>query len=99
MLDAGEDVKACAAHRCDTHQDVPPVNSTGPEQSECGLCVADAIVEAYEKAFEQNVFWPLIESARSRLNLLAPGAGDSFLDEARATLTAASIDDGTATKQ
>jgi hypothetical protein len=94
--DAG--AASCMAHRCDTHAEIPPMNSDGPDKSECGFCVADTIVRTYEQTFEGNVFWPLIESARTRLNLLAPGAGDSFLDEARATLNAASIDDGSLEK-
>jgi hypothetical protein len=94
--DAG--AQACVAHRCDDHAEIPPVNDKGPQRSECGMCVADTIVATYEATFEKNVFWPLIESARTRLNLLAPGAGDSFLEEARATLNAASIDDGSLEK-
>lgn len=84
---------ACVAHRCDDHGTVPPINSHGPDKSECALCVAQALVEGYEKAFERRVFWPTIESARDRLNLLAPGSGNRFLEDARAILNSASIDD------
>ncbi len=81
----------CIGHRCDEHSDLPPMNQAGPDESECGACVGQAFAAAYEKAFEKTVFWPLIQSARDRLNLLAPGAGDKFQDEARATINAASL--------
>lgn len=84
---------ACVSHRCDEHADVPPINQGGPDESECGMCVAVDLVASYETAFEQKVFWPVVQSARDRLNLLAPGAGDVFLDEARAILNSASVDD------
>jgi hypothetical protein len=84
----------CVGHRCDEHEDLPPMNQTGPDGSECGGCVGQAFAEAYEKAFEKKVFWPLIQSARDRLNLLAPGAGDAFQEEARATINTASISGG-----
>lgn len=83
----------CVGHRCDEHEDVPPVNSHGPHGSECALCVAQTLVDAYEAAFEKKIFWPIITSARDRLNLLSPGTGDKFVEEARATLNTASIDD------
>lgn len=82
---------ACVAHRCDDHEELPVVNDKGPDGSECAGCVADALVKAYEQAFEKTLFWPLIQSARDRLNLLAPGAGDSFQEEVRATINAAAL--------
>lgn len=76
---------------------MPPTNDAGPDQSECALCVAQQLVAGYEKAVEKNVFGPIVSSARDRLNLLAPGAGDQFVDEARAQLNAAGlVDDGRA---
>lgn len=84
--------KACVGHRCDEHAAVPIVNDVGPDKSECAICVAQAFVKGYEKAFEKTVFWPAVQSARDRLNLLAPGAGAAFVDETRATLNAAGIE-------
>lgn len=83
--------KACVAHRCPEHAEVPPINDAGPEQSECALCVATTFVRGYEKAFEKSVFNPVVEKARDRLNLMAPGAGDQFVDEARAILNTAAL--------
>lgn len=83
---------ACVAHRCSEHSDMPVIGNTGPEQSECSICVAQTFVIAYEKSFEAKVFWPAVQSARDRLNLLSPGAGDQFVDETRATLNAAGIE-------
>lgn len=84
---------ACIAHRCDDHADLPAVNQEGPEGSECAGCVGQAFAAAWEAAFEKNVFWPLIQSARDRLNILAPGAGDQFEEQARAQINAAAIFD------
>lgn len=78
----------CIAHRCDAHADLPPVNQWGPNESECGGCVGQAFAEALEKAFEEQVYWPMVQKARDRLNLLSAGAGTQFEDEARALLVA-----------
>ena len=93
------DVTACGAHRCDEHEDLPAVNSSGPDMSECGICVGAAFVEAFEKKFDAEVFWPSIESAKQRLNFLATGVGDQFVEEVRARLMAARVDPDTLTKQ
>lgn len=92
-------LEACLAHRCDEHEDLPPVNSTGPNLSECAICVADAFVTAYEKRFEAEIFWPSIESAKQRLNFLAAGVGDQFVEEVRGRIAAARVDPDTLTKQ
>ena len=84
-------VEACMSHRCAEHAAVPSLNNAGPDNAECAMCVAETMVRAYEKEFEKKVFWPMVESARSRLNLLAVGAGEAFMEEARATLNAAGL--------
>lgn len=83
------------AFRCedhpDKHHDVPAINSNAPEGAECAMCVAEALVRAYEKTFEKSLLWPIVEMAKGRLNLLAFGAGDAFQDEARAQVNAAKL--------
>lgn len=88
-----DDPKAqhCIAHRCEEHQELQPVNSNGPSGSECGACVGQAFAEAYEKTVLKAILWPLVETARNRLNLLSPGAGDTFQDHARVTVNSLKI--------
>lgn len=93
------DIEACLAHRCDEHAELPPVNSEGPNLSECAICVAEAFVDAFEKKYEAEIFWPSIESAKQRLNLLAAGVGDQFVQEVRGRIAAARIDPDTLTPQ
>jgi len=87
----GRELADCLAHRClrPDHVEVPVINDAGPDGSECALCVAEELVKAYEKAFEKSVFWPVVETARNRMNLLSFGAGDKFQEEARAIINAA----------
>jgi hypothetical protein len=77
----------CLAHRCPTHAELPPMDDSADDGAECGPCIGAKYVEAYEKAVEADIlkrlFWPLVQSGRDRLNLLAPGAGDRFEEEAR----------------
>jgi hypothetical protein len=89
---APDGVKDCIGHRCDEHERAEPHNANGPDQSECAMCLVEAFVLAYERQFEAAVFWPAITSARDRLNLLLPGAGNDLLEDARATLNAAALD-------
>jgi hypothetical protein len=92
-----DDPKAhdCLAHRCvdhpDQHETVPPVNSTGPSGSECALCVAHEFIRVYDTTMMKTLFWPIVETARNRLNLLSPGAGDSFQDHARVTVNSLKV--------
>lgn len=82
-------------YRCEDHPDkhdaVPAINTNAPEGGECAMCVAESIVHAYESTFEKTLLWPIIDQARGRLNLLVPGAGDSFLEDARAQINAAKL--------
>jgi len=84
----------CLAHRCEAHEGMPPINSEGPQLSECAICVGQTFANAYANTFEQTVFWPLIESARRMLNFLSPGAGEAYVEEARAALLAGRVGGG-----
>lgn len=92
-----DDPKAhdCIAHRCidhpDQHETVGPMNQNGPSLSECAICVAQSFVAAYETTLMKSIFWPLVQTARDRLNLLSPGAGEAFQDHARVTVNSMKI--------
>lgn len=77
----------CLAHRCAAHAEMGPMDDAADDGAECGPCLGERYVRAYEKAAEDDIkkrlFWPMVQSARDRLNLLANGAGDSFEEEAR----------------
>jgi hypothetical protein len=77
----------CLAHRCDEHREMKPVDDSADDGAECGICVAAKFVLAHEEAAEKEIldrlFWPMVETARDRLNLLALGAGASFEEQAR----------------
>jgi hypothetical protein len=81
----------CLAHRCAEHAEMPPVDDRGDDGSECGVCVGVKFVQAHEAAAEDDIkkklYWPMVQSARDRLNLLAAGAGDAFEEEARRHVT------------
>jgi hypothetical protein len=86
-------VAQCLYHRCDDHASVPMLNrAEGPGQSECGACIAEELLavkaqlllalDGYaERLTYGRALARKLESARARLNLLSPGAGDGF-DEA-----------------
>lgn len=82
----------CIAHRCAAHAELPPVDDSADDGGECGPCVGEKYIAAYERAAEEdikkNLLWPSIDSARDRLNLLAKGAGDQFVEEVRARVQA-----------
>jgi hypothetical protein len=86
-------IRSCVAHRCEDHEDLPPVNSDGPDLSECGICVGQRFVEAFELKFWNEIFWPSIESARSKLRVLG-GAdlAEAFVQEAHARIRGAQMD-------
>jgi hypothetical protein len=84
---------ACVGHRCDEHKTLAPTNQNGPDLSECAACTGESFAEAYERVFFDDIFWPSVQSARDRLNLLSPGAGETFYDETRARVEAAQGDD------
>jgi hypothetical protein len=81
----------CLAHRCLAHREMQPVDDSADNGSECGICTAQKFIAAHEQAAEEEIlkrlFWPAIESARERLNLLSPGAGHAFEEEARVHVT------------
>lgn len=85
-------VEDCVAHRCDEHEQYPPVNSDGPNLSECAICVGEAFVRAFEQKIWNEIFWPAIDSAAARLEFFSPGSGDSFVKETRARIQAAQMD-------
>lgn len=68
------------------------MDASADDQSECGVCIGHKFVAAYADAFEadmlKKIYWPMVQSARDRLNLLARGAGDAFEEECRGHVTA-----------
>ncbi|HEX3577552.1 MAG TPA: hypothetical protein VHY33_03225 [Thermoanaerobaculia bacterium] len=78
----------CLAHRCKEHRDIPPIDdSEDGSGAECSICVGHKFVSLIEEKTEehilQTILWPLVETARARLNLVALGSGESFVDDAR----------------
>lgn len=89
-----EALSMCVAHRCQEHKDIPPLNANeaGAECGAC--CAEDVgqdialsaiaeftlpILDGYADRLEYGArLRRKLESARDRLNLLAPGAGDEF---------------------
>jgi hypothetical protein len=77
----------CIAHRCLEHAELKPVDDHADDGSECAICVAHKFADALEASLVEDIlkklFWPMVQSARDRLNLVAAGAGDTFEAEAR----------------
>lgn len=81
-------IDACLFHRCDLHADVPQLN--GNEWgSECGGCLAAEVAALYaehlgvlqtlsERLMYGAMLRQRLERARTRLNLLSPGAGEDL---------------------
>jgi hypothetical protein len=82
----------CVAHRCAEHAAMPPVDDSADDGAECAICVGGKFILAHEAAAEADIkkrlLWPMVDKARDRLNLLARGAGDAFVEEVRAHVTA-----------
>lgn len=84
-------IEACLFHRCTRHEEVKQLNNTEEQTgSECGGCIAELMLtreaqlilalDGYaERLAYSHRLKELLETARNRLNLLQPGAGD-FLD-------------------
>lgn len=78
----------CLGHRCQAHRDVPPIDDSEESSgAECGICIGQKFVLLYEEKAEEDIlnklYWPIVEIARARLNLLSLGSGEVFVDEAR----------------
>jgi len=69
-------IGACVAHRCKRHEAVKPINTATEEQTECGACISEDITNLL---ILYNDTADRLERACGALNLLSPGAGDSFL--------------------
>lgn len=84
---AGPLASDCVAHRCAEHAEMGLMDDSADDNSECAICLAHKFVQAYEKAAEAEILkrlvWPMVQSCRDRLNLLAAGAGDQFEESAR----------------
>lgn len=77
--------------RCEEHADVPQLNANCDDMSECGACqgqetfellteVIEPMLDAYaDRLTHHCVLRAKLASARDRLNLLSPGAGN-YLD-------------------
>jgi hypothetical protein len=82
----------CVAHRCAEHAGMAAVDDRGDDGSECGICVGQKFAEHMERALVDDILkalvWPMVQSARDRLNLLSGGAGDRFEQEMRTKITA-----------
>lgn len=79
----------CRYHRCERHGDVKQLNATEPTDAECGACIAEEMLaikaqlllslDGYaERMIYAHALRQMLASARDRLNLLSPGAGDEF---------------------
>jgi hypothetical protein len=84
---AAPSIDNCLAHRCAEHREMLPVDDSADSGAECGICVGVKFVEAHEQAAEEEIlkrlFWPMVERARDRMNLLSHGTGYGFEEEAR----------------
>lgn len=88
---ADDGTKYVVMIRCDEHVDVPQLNDNADGISECGACqgqetfelltdVLEPLLEAYaDRLTHHCVLRNKLAQARTRLNLMSPGAGD-FLD-------------------
>lgn len=74
-------------HRCDRHEKVPKLNEEEATGAECGACLLELLtttraqlllaLDGYAERLEHaHELRKLLDSARERLNILQPGAGD-----------------------
>lgn len=89
---AGPLASDCLGHRCAEHAEMGLMDDHADDGAECGVCLAMKFVVAHEKAAEAHILkslvWPMVQSCRDRLNLLSPGAGDQFEEQAREQIVA-----------
>lgn len=82
----------CLFHRCDAHENVRQLNATEEDTgSECGACIAEEmlalkaqlmlVMDGYAERLAYCAdLRQKLDSARARLNLLSPGAGDELIE-------------------
>lgn len=67
------------------------VDDSADDGSECAIHVGEKFARAMEEALVDDILkalvWPMVQSARDRLNLMAPGSGHSFENEWRTKIT------------
>lgn len=84
-------IEQCLFHRCDAHDKTPQLDDS-VNGAECGACIFEMLIatraqlllalDGYaERLSYSRALARKLDSARARLNLLSPGAGDG-LDEA-----------------
>jgi hypothetical protein len=85
-------IEQCLFHRCEEHEGVPQLNASESFGGECGGCLAEELLavkaqlllalDGYaERLAYSHALAGLLASARARLNLLSPGAGDSLVSD------------------
>jgi len=81
-------IEQCLFHRCADHENTPQLDNS-VNGSECGACIFEMLVatraqlllalDGYaERLTYSHALARKLDSARARLNLLSPGAGDGL---------------------